>query len=53
LNGQFEASENKARAYFGAKAGEAYQNVVNYLRKCKGLCVDDPKIDCRVVSTSL
>lgn len=53
LKGQLEASENKARGYLGAKAGGAYQNVVNYLRKCKGLCVDDPKIKCRILSTSL
>jgi hypothetical protein len=53
LNGQLEASKYKAGAYFGSKPGESYQKVVDYLTKCKGLCIDDRKIGCRRVPTSL
>mmetsp|Transcript_6795 Transcript_6795/g.20329 ORF Transcript_6795/g.20329 Transcript_6795/m.20329 type:complete len:435 (-) Transcript_6795:829-2133(-) len=47
LKGQLESSEYKAQAYFGAPTGDSYVKVVDYLRKCEGLCIDDPKIKCR------
>ena len=53
LKGQLEASEYKAQAYFGGPTGESYRKVLDYLRKCKGLCIHDPKIKCRPSPNSI
>ncbi|CAL6334700.1 unnamed protein product [Bathycoccus prasinos] len=53
MKGQFEASQFKASAYFGAPVGKSFQNVVDYLKKCEGICISDPKISCKKYSNSL
>ena len=44
--GQYEATDFKSRTDLGASTWEMYQNVLEYLRKCNGVCIDDHKIEC-------
>ena len=48
MSGQLEASWSKAHAYFNTSTSQIYQNVLKYLRKCGGICVDDTRIKCKI-----
>ena len=47
MKGQLEATERKAQTWEGTPTGRSYQNVLAYLRRCRGLCINDDKIRCK------
>ena len=47
VEGQLEATERKAQTWEGTSTGQSYRNVLAYLRKCGGLCINDDKIVCK------
>jgi len=47
MKGQLEATERKARTWGSTSTGRSYRNVLTYLQRCRGLCVNDDKIKCK------
>mmetsp|Transcript_3433 Transcript_3433/g.12197 ORF Transcript_3433/g.12197 Transcript_3433/m.12197 type:complete len:432 (-) Transcript_3433:892-2187(-) len=52
MKGQLEATERKARTWGNTSTGRSYRNVLAYLQRCMGLCVNDDKIRCKHMSSN-